>query len=275
MVGDAEVTRRALSLGARDSWSGWRAKNWSDPEDPESKIEMVIVKRGAHQLASLAGVYPVLDAAGLTADPVSVGDQILDKQNNYWDVETVQPHYWLDSFVYRVCNMNHARLYQADPGSTTWSKTRASDTRYRTKVWLETRLRDAQITKDDDSTEADYAVIFNEPPYPLHLEFRGDSDMEGLFVIDQPASTPLHDADQIIRDYTDHVPIHVLTVDSTGCTGTALQHKMIAELQYIAETYPEGSQRGLERRNKHDRDLGGMWLYDAEYVLSYTRTAAT
>jgi len=272
VVGDANVTRRALSLGTRDSWNGWRGKSWAT-----STIEMVIVKRGARQLASLAGVYPVLDAAGLTADPVNVGDQILDGQGNYWDVESIEPHYWLDSFVYRVCHMNHARLYQDDPGATEWNKSRARDARYRTKKWLvgadPLHLRSSQITKDDDETLASYGIIFNDPPYPLELEFRGASNMEGLYVIDQPNSTPLRDADQIVRDYTDHVPIHVLAVDSTGCTGTALQHKMVAELQYVAETYPESSQRSLERRSKHDRDLGGMWLYDTEYLLSYTRTA--
>lgn len=266
----ADITRRALSLATRDGWTGWRTKRWST-----STIEMVLVKRGARQLASLAGVYPVLEAVGLTADPVVVGDQILDGQGNYWDVEAVEPLYWLDSFDHRVCHMNHARLYQADFGSTTWTKSRASDARYRTKVWMDTRLRAAQITQDDDSALANYVVIFNEPPYPLELEFRGGSNMDGLYVIDQPNSTPLRDADQIIRDYTDHVPIHVMAVDSAGCTGTALQHKMVAELQYIAETFPESSQRTLERRSKHDRDLGGMWLYDTEYLLSYTRSAAT
>lgn len=266
MAGDSEVTRRLLWLSDRDAWTGWRARNWST-----STIDMVIVKRGSRSLAHIAGVYPVLDAVGLTADAVVRGDQILDKNGDYWDVESVEPHYWLDSFVYRTCHMNHARMYQADPAATTWNLTRASDARYRTKLWMETRLRPAQITKDNDVDWADYGVIFNNPPYHLDREFRFGGAMEGLYVIDQPTSEPLRGHDQVIRNYIDHVPIHAVTVDSAACTGTALQHKMIAELQYITEEYSTGSQRTLERRAKHDRDLGGMWLYDTEYVLSYTR----
>ncbi len=237
---------------------------------------MVIVKKGATRLSLLAGVYPSLDAAGQTADPVSIGDQILDGNGDYWDVETIEPHYWLDSFVYRVCNMNHARLYQADFGSTTWTKTRGKDARYNTKTWMDGHLRSAQITKDNDSTEADFAVIFNEPPYPLELEFRGSSNMEGLYVVDNPNSTALRSGDQIIRNYEEHVPIHIFTVDSTGCSGDALAHKMHAELRYISETYPEGSQRNLEVRRQHPPiDLGGMKLFHVENELSYTRNVTT
>jgi len=265
------VTRRALSLGARLAWSGHRTKTFA-----ETTIEVVIVPRGASQLAIIAGVYPVTDAIGLTADTVVVGDQIKDSANVYWDVETVEDVYWGDSFAYRQCNLNKAVMYQADPAATTWSKSRGSDPRYRTKVWMDGKLRATQITKDDDSTQADFAVMHNNPPYPISLEFRGSSNMEGLYVIDQPNATPLRDGDQVIRDYEEHVPIHMLTVDSTACTGSALAWKMEAELRYISETYPEGSQRNLSApRRKADINLGGTILYDTEVVLSYTRDAST
>lgn len=266
-----DVTRRALSLGSRDSWSGWRAKTWN-----ETTIEMVIVLRGATQLALMAGFYPRLDAAGRTADVVAVGDQIKDANNDYWDVETVSDVYWGDSFVFRECDLTKSILYQDDFGSTTWSKTRGSDARYRTKYWMDQRLRPAQITKDNDSTTADFGVLFSNPPYPLELEFRGASNMEGLFLIEQPTSRPLMDPlTQAPYGYDESVPIHICTVNSTGCTGTALQPKMEAELRYICETYPLGSMRSPGQGIPRNRELGGMWLYNTMITLNYRRDTST
>lgn len=269
------VSRYELSLGAhdsRDAWRGWRPKSYGAAET----IEMPIIPRGATKLSSIAGIYPILDAAGLTADPVAVGDRIKDSDSKYWDVEIVKPVYWGASFVYRECHLNKASMFEADFGTVTWDKTRASDSRYRTKYWMEQRLRATQITKDDDSTQADYAVMFNEPNYPLELEFRhATSPVQGLYVIDEANDTPLRSGDQIIRNYEAHVPIHIMTVNSTGCSGDALKHKMLAELQYICQEYSTGSQRNLSERRKVDRDLGGMQLFDTVYELSYVRSATT
>jgi hypothetical protein len=259
-----DVTKRALALGSRDAWSGWHAKSWT-----ESTIEMIIVPKGATRMALLAGVYPQLDAVGLTDDSVAVGDQIKDSTSTYYTIEAIKPHYWGDSLSHYECDLTKETMYQADFAATTWTKTRAEDPRYRTKYWLsdavEGKLRAAQITKDDDSTLADYAVIFNDPPYPIHLEFRGSSNMQGLYVIDQPETNSLSCG----VGYEENVPIHIMTVDSTGCTGTALQSKMEMELRYICENYPFSSLRSLNRRGKNDRDLGGMWVYDTEFILRY------
>lgn len=262
------VTRRAPTLGSRDSWNGWRTISWS-----ETTKEMIIIPRGATQLAMVAGVYPRLDAVGITADAFEEGDQVKDSVNDYWDIETIREVYWGDSFVSRECDLVKSVMYQADFGTTTWSKTRGSDPRYRTKVYLDTYLRTAQITKDDDSTTADFGVIFNNPPYQIWREFRGTSNMEGLFVVDQPKSTPLLDGlTRAPYGYEEHVPVHILTVNSTGCSGSALAWKMEAELRYVCETYPTGSLRDLDYRGKRDIDLGGMTLYDTEYVMTYKRS---
>lgn len=277
MTSSANVTRRQLSLGShasRDSWSGWRTITYTP-----STIEMVIVTKGSpSRLITLAGSYPKLDALGETPDPCNIGDQILAGDGTYWVIEGIEKIKWLDGLICYKYHMNHVRLYQADFGSTTWSKNRGSDARYRTKVtWMDARLRPAQITKDDDSTEASFAVIFNDPPYPLELEFRHPSSpVQGLYVVDNPNSTAIRSGDQIIRNYEEHVPIHIFTVDSTGCSGDALAHKMHAELRYISETYPEGSQRNLEIRRHHPPiDLGGMKLFHIENELSYVRNTTT
>lgn len=268
------VTRYALSLGAhdsRDSWRGWRTRSYST-----STIDVPIIPRGATKLASIAGIYPILDAAGMTADVVAVGDRIKDSNNVYWDVEIVKPVYWGDSLVYRECHMTKSSMYEADFGTVTWSKTRASDSRYRTKVWMDARLRAAQLTKDNDSDTVDFAVIFNQSDAFIEREFRhSTTPVQLLYVIDEPNDTPLRSGDQIIRNYEAHVPIHIMTINSTGCSGDALKHKALAELQYICENYSTGSQRNLSERRKLDRDLGGMQLFDTVYELSYVRSAST
>lgn len=231
-------------------------------------------------MALVAGVYPRLDAVGLTVDAFEEGDQVKDSTDVYWDIETIRPYYQGDSLVYYECDLNKAEMFQASFGTTTWSKSRGSDPRYRTKYWLETDspndiYRTSQITKDDDSTAAAFGVIFNNPPYPLHLEFRGSSNMNGLIVIDQPTVTPLMDAlTHAPYGYEESVPVHIVTVDSTDCSGSALAWKMEAELRHACETYPTGSLRGLDRRGKTDTNLGGMILYDTEYTINYKRSTS-
>lgn len=335
------VTRRAVSLGSRDSWSGWRAITFT-----ETTKDMVIIPQGASQLILMAGVYPRLDAVGLTADAFAVGDQVKDSVNEYWDIKSIRDMYWGDSFIYRECDLVQSVMYQADFSSTTWTRTRGSDPRYRTKVWLDSYLhkghvtlqesgyvncvasdisktvtddggglgalvnynnttriwtvttsaaavangstmaitagtgagtssdyRAPGITKDDDSTDADFGVLMNNPPYPVDLEFRGSSNMEGLFVVDQPRSTALMDAlTNSPYGYSESVPVHILTVDSTACAGSALAWKMEADLRYICEIYSEGSLRTLEYRGKRDVNVGNLSVYDTEYIMSYKRS---
>jgi hypothetical protein len=270
------VTRRALSLGSRDSWSGWHAVSWST-----STIEMIIRPKGASHIPTLGGHYPKLDAVGYTDDAVSVGDQIYDAFSHYYTIEELEEELWGGSLEYYVCHLSKVSMYQADFSATTWTLTRPHDPRYRMKVWMDAYLRTAQITKNDDSTTADWACIFNDPPYHIDLEFRGSSNMEGLYVIDQPESIPRIDAvTHAPYAYDEKMPIHIMTINSTGCTGTALQHKMEAELRYICETYPipaaaPYSIRSMTVRRKRDIDIGGMRIYDTEYLLDYIRDVNT
>jgi len=240
---------------------------------------MIIVSQGAGLQVGPIYVTRRTEAVGITADAFVEGDQVKDSTDNYWDILSVQEYMQLDSFVCRGCNLSKSFMYQDDFGSTTWSKTRASDVRYRMKVWLDQSspddiIRASQITKDDDSTTADFAVIFNNPPYQIWREFRGDSNMEGLFVVDQPNSTALIGAlTKQPYGYEEHVPVHIVTVNSTGCSGSALASKMEAELRYACENYAIGTDRvrNVERRGKRDIRVGGMALYDTEFVVSYRR----
>lgn len=218
-----------------------------------------------------SGWYELTGHIGLTDTAVVIGDQIL-KSSIYYDIQSVVPVRTGTTLQFYKCGLTELSLWQAVPGTLTWSLTRPNDPRERTKVYIDTYVRDAQITKDNDSTQALWACIFSEPPYPTTQEFRAASNpVFGLYVVEMPNSTPTMNHDLAPYGYDESVPIHIITVDSTACTGTALNWKMEAEMRYVCETYPEGSKRSFEFSRKLDRNLGDMWLYDRLFTLSYWR----
>lgn len=263
-----DVTRRELGLAdTRDSTTGWRVPvTWT-----ESTIEMINIGKGVSVFQLPGGSYAQVNELGQTADVVAEGDQILH-QGTYYSAEYVKEVYALgDNFHHRDVGLVRLPLWQASPGSATW-KTSPNDPRERNKTWIDTYARDAQITKDDGSTQASWATIFEKPPYPMEREFRAaSSPVQGLYIVSQPNSTPMVSGDQIVRRYKERVPIHICTIDSTDVTAMALYWKMEAELRYIAETYPEGSQRKLSLGRDQSHALGSMWLVDFVHDLEYTR----
>lgn len=270
------VTRLSYQLGTRDPWSGWRHKNWT-----QSMIDMILVSKGAKRLNSVAGVYPILDVAGITEENMRPGDLILEDDGKTYRVETVQDVRFATGL--RECQMVYEELFQADFTDPTWTKTRPSDSRYRTKAWLDPSLtppgylRASQITKDDDSTLAAFAVIFANPPYLLPDEFRaGANPVQGLYVVEKAESEALPDSGTRKNyAYIDSVPIHICTVDSYQCSGIALGAKMEAELRYVFENYPLGSIRSYDREKTDITDLGDMKLYDTQITLGYKRDVTT
>lgn len=104
---DPEVTYRLLTLGSRDSETGWYEKIYV-----ESTIKMPIVPRGTTFTFQGVGYYARLDALGFTADPVEVGSQIKTKSGTYYEVKGVKPHYWLDSFMFREVDLAELPLHE-------------------------------------------------------------------------------------------------------------------------------------------------------------------
>lgn len=272
----ANVTRKVPIAGdaaSREATTGWRAIT---PQN--STIKMVIMPRGASFNFLGAGLYASEDAVGIVDPSVGVmypGEHITTSDPRTFIVKSVKKHYWLNKLAFLEVQLSDLAAWQAYPGTLTWSKTRPKDPRERTKVYIDTYVRDAQLTLDDDSTQAEWACIFSDPSYPLIFEFRVSpillDPVFGLYVVEMPNSTADLDFDNTPYGYTEHVPIHIITVDSTACTGTALNWKMEAELRYVCENNPEGSQRSLEFSRKLDRNLGGMWLYDRLFTLTYWR----
>lgn len=104
--GSIEVTRRKLVLSARDSVTGWYRKDYA-----EETIDMYIQPVASQNVETAAGNFARETALGFTADVVAEGDEI-QCSSKYYEVKTVTPVYYLDSFMYRTCNLNCLSLHE-------------------------------------------------------------------------------------------------------------------------------------------------------------------
>jgi len=261
MVLSADVTLRSISLGSRDSTTGRRVQNYS-----ESTIKAVGIPQGARFSLQGVGVYATEDRMFTAAAPANVYDQIKDG-TKYYLIKTKQQFKLLDSHLYYVYQCSELPLWQSAPASATW-KTSPNDPRERIKVYIDSKVRNAQITKNDGATEASWACIFHDPDYPMALEYRGTSNMNGLYVVGQPTSEL-----KLGVRYMEHVPVDIYTVNSTDCAGDPLSWAMEAEWRYITENYFTGSKFSLETRRGEIINLGSLQLYHIPTVLNYTRTS--
>lgn len=273
MVRSANVTRQEIVLGSRDSDTGWREQSFT-----AHTITALRFPRGASFTIQGVGVYSREDQMFLTADPVNQYDHLYTTPDERsYEVKTSQLHMHLDNFLFRELQCTYLQLFEEVPSEVTWSKTRPRDPRYRSKLFLDTRLRPAQITKNDDVTQAAWAVVYAEPPYPLALEFRATSDaVQGLYAVGQPTSSiALPSCDNSVYAYIDTVPILVAAIDSEGCNGDALHQKMVAEVKYVLETYAEGSFREQSDIIPATVQLGSTTVYQSIVVMDYTRDNTT
>lgn len=261
---DPNVTLRSLSLGSRDATTGQREKSFS-----ESTIKAVGTPRGATFSLQGVGVYAREDRLFTAAAPANIYDQILDG-TKYYEIKTKQQFKILDSHLFYAYQCSELPMWQGAVETATW-KTDPNDPRERTKTWIDSYIRNAQITKNDGATEASWACLFKNPLYPLALEYRGASNMNGLYPVGQPVTTPLIDSDSTVYGYIEEIPIFTDTIDSTDCGGDQLLWKMEAELRYVFQNHPEGSYRGPQTRRPNLIDLGSTRLYEVESSLRYER----
>jgi len=151
----------------------------------------------------------------------------------------------------------------------------SQDARQRTKVYLETYILDANITKDNDLTQATWKVFFGFPDYPLSRIFK-DKAVDLVFCVDTATSKSMRDFRQYPYAYDEVVPIEIFAVDKTGITGTKLRWKAEAELRRITEAYPLANIRWVTRVGDNEKKLGSQTLYSVKYELGYIRpTGAT
>lgn len=145
------------------------------------------------------------------------------------------------------------------------------DSRYRQKVYLDTYLSAAAITKDDAATSASYITAFSDPQYPLKNVLFSPKNVDAIFSIEPFDTEPLIGWDKKAYAYHEQVPITIYTADKTGITALKLENKCAQELRRIFETYPTGSVRYVKRIKHGVKDMGGWNLYHATYLADYTR----
>jgi hypothetical protein len=263
MTLDFVVTRRALTLGAIDDVTGWYAKSFS-----ETEIEMIIQPKGSFFTVSGMGFYARHTLTGFTQDAVVEGDEIKDSANVYYEIKTSQDYPLGDSFIYRECELAKVPIHYDMP-TTYGTAPTVQDPRQRSKVWLDLYLTAGNLTKDDNSTPAQYITSWAKPPYPIIKVFE-TKGIDLVFSIATPTSEGL----PLNVGYIEHVPITVFTIDKTGITGNKLRWKGEAELRRLAETHAVGSLRSpWERMSDNEENLGSTTLYSVTYVLRYKRYA--
>ena len=145
----------------------------------------------------------------------------------------------------------------------------AEDARYRAKVWMEAYLTPANLT-DDNGDNMSGITAFGWPPYPLQKIFN-EMGVDFVISVGEPESTALLDFDQVPYGYEESTPIEIGCIDKPNITATKALWTVEAEIRRIAETYPTGSQRSLERIRDTDKMLGSMKLCGRLLMLNYVR----
>ena len=149
----------------------------------------------------------------------------------------------------------------------------AQDARQRTRTYLATYIINANLTHDDDLTQASWISAFGLPDYPLSRVFK-DKAVDVIFSVGTASAKSMHDFRQYPYAYEEIVPIEIYAVDKTGITGTKLRWKAEAELRRITEAYPLANIRWVTRVSDNEKKLGSQTLYSVKYELGYIRPTA-
>jgi len=262
-MASADVTLRTLSLGAQDSMTGWYSKAFG-----ESTIKMIVVPRGATFQYMGMGWYAKHDVTGYTEDAVVEGDEIKDSFNNYYEVKAIKDHFWLNTIIFRECELVKLPLHADRPATSgTWPT--VDDPRYATKAYLTSHLTANNMKEDDNLTNALYIIAMGLPDYSISKVFLGPKNVDLVFSIGTPDSEAL----SLGVGYAENVPVSIFTINKTGITGTRLRWAAEAELRRVCETDPHGSLRTLDRLSDNEENLGSTILYSVTYVMRYKRYA--
>jgi len=107
-VSNCNVTLRSLSLGVRDTITGWRAKSFS-----ESTIEMIIISRGANAMHLIPGLYAQTDAVGRTRnETINMGDEVKTAADVYYEVKVIHDIHIGDLLWHRDCDLAELPLHE-------------------------------------------------------------------------------------------------------------------------------------------------------------------
>ena len=264
-MASADVTRRALTLGAADTETGWYAKTFT-----ETTIQMIIRPRGSSFTAAGVGYNARYNITGFTADGVLVGDEIVDSNSVYYSIDTVEEEWWLDSFSHYIVSMNRMPLH-ADRPTTYGTAADVLDPRERMKTFLDDGLIAANLLEDNGATQATFLVCFAFPDYPINKIFLTKT-VDLLFCCGGPTSNPLGGFNHKPYGYEESVPITVYAVDKAVLTAENLLNQARGELRRLQETSPAAlNLRTVRGERPVSERFGGQVLYSQEFVWTYRR----
>lgn len=103
------VSYYAIALGAQDDTTGLYAVSYAAP----ATIEMILVPKAEQRLLSGSGIYVSYSCIGLTGSVVTVGSEIKDASNNYYQIMNVQPQTVGDLIIYYTVQLQYLPLHGA------------------------------------------------------------------------------------------------------------------------------------------------------------------
>lgn len=269
-----DVTRYKVSLGEKDSVTGWL-----NPDYTAEPIEMPILQRGASLLTSGGGLFAKYNVTGFTCDAVKVGEYIKTLTALWYRVQLVEDVHICDSFAYRMCSLvlDPFIAFNADAPPTiadaTWhtdSQALITDPRYRHKTYLDTYLTAGNLLKDDGVTQVEYTTCFNGYPYQTK-DVLADEDIDVIFCIDKKVAKPRETQDHSIYAFDETVPITVYAIDKTGLTATNIIEQAEQEIRHIVTDYPLGSIRRIGSTDPTFQELGATKLWQTTVTIEYRR----
>jgi hypothetical protein len=263
-MASADVTRRALSLGARDSTTGWPSKTYTN-----SVITGSFDPATAREAALTSGVplnkIPFYSRPFFTSCYIRRGDHILHDIIGEVDLVTVSPVSRLNEFVFYACQCSEI-LMPADHATTsgTWhtdSDALKTDPRNRIKSWV-----DAHISYG----VCDYQTMFAGIDYPMEREFI-DNGLEIVSAIDLGQSQPEYTFDYKPYKFNETTMITNTARDTATLTATNVLESFEQAIRDVATDYPLGSIRRIRSTNPIRVDIGGMWLWQNTITIDYER----
>ena len=269
MVLSANLTRRALSLGARDDKTGWCAKQWT-----ETTIKGILLEAGQSVRMGDFGYTARYPHTLLSPSAVVEDDEVKDANNKYYHVESVKQLWTLDRFDGYASNLVKVDPhYDREATSGTWhtdSDSIVTDVRNRMKTWLDYPTWLPTIYEDNGSTAASRIVMFAKPDYSWWREFVTNS-VDAIAYVEQVDCKARTTPDKYPYAFDESASIRICAVNKTGITGTRLVEAFEQAIRKVATDHPTGSIRTIDSIQNKDEDLGGITLFSRSITIKYAR----
>ena len=275
-MSSTELTIRYVSLGDRDSVTGWCAKEWD-----EQTIDGSIQNAGSSKLAFALGTYPKYPHTAYIPDVVRIGDELIDAFSQYYSVDTTEQVAWNNQFDHYMCKCTKL-VEHSDREATSgiWhldSDILKTDSRYRHKLYFETYVNNNNVELDDGITNASIVYMFAGADYPLLLELLpGGNDVDVAVTIHDPVETARTTHNHYPYGFDGTIEIELWSMNKAGLTAVNLLNQMEEEIKHVITDHATGilgqTIRGIERVEDGGERVGDYTLYSRKIVLKYTRS---